>query len=283
MYFIYNNSGILHKLDAKGRWMMAELKKTLLFGYSKSSVREVLQEHREQKERYESRIKHLEEINADFKRSIERYQEKELFISEALTEAKRIAKNILADSEVQAEEMVRLTKEDLAERVRNTEAKFKRLEKAKQAIVEHEEFMKVELKQLLTKQMDMIDHIEIGLDDKDGEVQTLINNSQYELEEVRQIAMGNAKIDKDTGKVVHLSSRVSDKTKKFRLDDNVDGPTGYGGAGTDQSPYTYGFSQSSQSIQTSQSEQSNFDVGQNSLETTNESSSDIPIFSMDDF
>ena len=248
---------------------MAELKTTLLFGYSKSSVREVLQEHREQKERYESRIKHLEEINADFKRSIERYQEKELFISEALTEAKRIAKNILADSEVQAEEMVRLTKEDL--------------EKAKQAIVEHEEFMKVELKQLLTKQMDMIDHIEIGMDDKDGEVQTLINNSQYELEEVRQIAMGNAKIDKDTGKVVHLSSRVNDKTKKFRSDENVNGPAGYGVTGSDHSPYTYGYSQSSQSIQTSQSEQSNFDVGQNSLETTNESSSDVPIFSMDDF
>ena len=225
----------------------------------------------------------MEEINADFKRSIERYQEKELFISEALTEAKRIAKNILADSEVQAEEMVRLTKEDLAERVRNTEAKFKRLEKAKQAIVEHEEFMKVELKQLLTKQMDMIDHIEIGMDDKDGEVQTLINNSQYELEEVRQIAMGNAKIDKDTGKVVHLSSRVNDKTKKFRSDENVNGPAGYGVTGSDHSPYTYGYSQSSQSIQTSQSEQSNFDVGQNSLETTNESSSDVPIFSMDDF
>lgn len=264
---------------------MAELKTTLLFGYSRSSVRGVLQEHREQKEQYESRIRHLEEINADFKRSIERYQEKELFISEALTEAKRIAKNILADSEVQAEEMVRLTKEDLAERVRNTEAKFKQLEKAKQTIVEYEEFMKVELKQLLTKQMDMIDHIEIGVNDQDEEVQTLINNSQHELEEVRQIAMGNAKIDKDTGKVVHLSSRVrvSDKTKKFRLDDNVDGPTGYGRVGSDQSPYTYGFSQSSQSSQTSQSEFSNLDITHDSLETANESSSDVPIFSMDDF
>jgi len=81
-------------------------------------------------------VKHLEEINADFKRSIERYQEKELFISEALTEAKRIAKNILADSEVQAEEMVRLTKEDLAERVRNTEEKFRRLEEAKRVAEE---------------------------------------------------------------------------------------------------------------------------------------------------
>lgn len=102
-------------------------------------------------------------------------------------------------------------------------------------------------------------------------------------EEVRQIAMGNAKIDKDTGKVVHLSSRVNDKTKKFRSDENVNGPAGYGVTGSDHSPYTYGYSQSSQSIQTSQSEQSNFDVGQNSLETTNESSSDVPIFSMDDF
>ena len=259
---------------------MAELKTTLLFGYSKSSVQEVL---KEQKEQYESRIKHLEEINTDFKKSIERYQEKELYISEALTEAKRIAKNILADSEVQAEEMVRLTKEDLAERVRNTEAKFQRLEKAKQAIVEHEEFMKVELKQLLTKQMDMIDHIEIGLEDKDGEVQNLINNSQYELEEVRQIAMGNAKIDKDTGKVVHLSSRVNDKTKKLHLDEVYEGPTSYGVTGTGQSPYAYGVSQSSQSIETSQSELSSFESGEDSLETTPNSSSDVPVFSMDDF
>ena len=187
---------------------MAELKTTLLFGYSRSSVREVLQEHREQKEQYESRIRHLEEINADFKRSIERYQEKELFISEALTEAKRIAKNILADSEVQAEEMVRLTKEDLAERVRNTEEKFRRLEEAKQAIVEHEEFMKVELKQLLNRQMDMIENIEIEFDEAEMHADTLIANSQYDLEEVRQVALGEAHIDQDTGKVVHFSERV---------------------------------------------------------------------------
>ena len=185
--------------------IMAGLKKTLFFGYSKSSVHQTLNA---QKRYYTEKIQELESLNANFKRTIERYQEKEMFISEALTEAKRIAKNILADSEVQAEEMVRLTKEDLAERVRNTEEKFRRLEEAKQAIVEHEEFMKVELKQLLNRQMDMIENIEIGFDEAEIHADTLIANSQYDLEEVRQVALGDAHIDQDTGKVVHFPERV---------------------------------------------------------------------------
>ena len=184
---------------------MTGLKKTLFFGYSKSSVHQTLNA---QKRYYTEKIQELESLNANFKRTIERYQEKEMFISEALTEAKRIAKNILADSEVQAEEMVRLTKEDLAERVRNTEEKFRRLEEAKQAIVEHEEFMKVELKQLLNRQMDMIENIEIGFDEAEIHADTLIANSQYDLEEVRQVALGDAHIDQDTGKVVHFPERV---------------------------------------------------------------------------
>ena len=190
---------------------MTGLKKTLFFGYSKSSVHQTLNA---QKRYYTEKIQELEGLNASFKRTIERYQEKEMFISEALTEAKRIAKNILADSEVQAEEMVRLTKEDLAERVRNTEEKFRRLEEAKQAIVEQEEFMKVELKQMLNRQMEMIENIEIGFDDAEMHADTLIANSQYDLEEVRQVALGEAHIDQTTGKVVNFPER-SENTNAY--------------------------------------------------------------------
>lgn len=166
-----------------------ELKNTFLFGYSKVSVHKVLSNQRRE---YEERIRHLEEINGDFKRTIERYQEKELFISEALTEAKRISRDILVDSELKAEELVRLTQEDLSERIKNTERKLKEVEDTRRTILDHEEFMKVELRQLLTRQMDMIDKIELSeLHNKGEEVERLLGDSQDAIDLTRKIASGS--------------------------------------------------------------------------------------------
>lgn len=181
---------------------MAELKGTLLFGYSKASVHRVLNAQRREHESelnrqrsdYEKKMRDLEELNATFKRTIERYQEKELFISEALTEAKRISRDILANSEVEAEELIRLTKENLSNRVRNTEVKLQELEEARRRIVNHEEFMKVELRQLLNRHMEMVDHIELGdLHDRNSELNTILENSQKVLYLTKQIATGPEK------------------------------------------------------------------------------------------
>ncbi|MGT2964513.1 hypothetical protein [Streptococcus acidominimus] len=176
---------------------MAELKGTLFFGYSKSSVHRVLNAQRREHDNelsrqrgdYEKKIHDLEELNATFKRTIERYQEKELFISEALTEAKRISRDILTDSEVKAEELIRLTKENLSDRVRNTEVKLQELEEARRRIVTHEEFMKVELRQLLNRHMEMVDHIELAdLHEHDSELNTILENSRKVLYLTKQMA-----------------------------------------------------------------------------------------------
>lgn len=176
---------------------MAELKGTIFFGYSKSSVHRVLNAQRREHEGelnrqrgdYEKKIRDLEELNSTFKRTIERYQEKELFISEALTEAKRISRDILANSEVEAEELIRLTKESLSDRVRNTEVKLQELEEARRRIVNHEEFMKVELRQLLNRHMEMVDHIELtDLHDHNSELNTILENSRKVLYLTKQMA-----------------------------------------------------------------------------------------------
>ncbi|MBF0787900.1 MULTISPECIES: hypothetical protein [unclassified Streptococcus] len=189
---------------------MAELKGTLFLGYSKASVHSVLDAQRREHESelnrqrgdYEKKIHDLEELNATLQQTIKRYQEKELFISEALTEAKRISRDILADSEVKAEELIRLTKENLSERVRDTEEKLQELDEARRRIVNHEEFMKVELRQLLNRHMEMIDHIELtDLHDRNSELNTILENSRKVLYLTKQIANESDKSVKNSSQI----------------------------------------------------------------------------------
>lgn len=130
---------------------MGELKKSLFFGYSRSSVREVVNE-------LKSQVKELEIRNSQLLKTIEELKDKELFISEAIVEAKRVSIDIISEAEVQSEQLVN----EMNTRIEQSEEELKQLEVTKQDIMNRTEYIKHELKQLLENQITMIDNIDTG-------------------------------------------------------------------------------------------------------------------------
>lgn len=150
---------------------MARLEKTLFGGYSKESVDRVLKEKKEE-------IRALEEQNVELQGFLEKYLVKEHSISEALVDAKRISNEMLVESETKSEELLRTTEKEVEKRVRYTQEQFRQLEKNKQAIINYEEFMKVELKQLLERHLKMIDQLKVGFGDVTHDIDQLLKTSQ---------------------------------------------------------------------------------------------------------
>lgn len=130
---------------------MGELKKSLFFGYSRSSVHEVVNE-------LKSQVKELEIRNSQLLKTIEELKDKELFISEAIVEAKRVSIDIISEAEVQSEQLVN----EMNTRIKQSEEELKQLEVTKQDIMNRTEYIKHELKQLLENQITMIDNIDTG-------------------------------------------------------------------------------------------------------------------------
>ena len=163
---------------------MTELRKTFLFGYSKSSVEAVISE---MKQKYKSEIFELKNKVAELEREVVKYQEKEQFISDALVDSKRIARDILVDTEVKAKELMEETQEDITKRLNFTEAKIRELENVKRAIVDHEEFMKIELRQLFNRHLDLINTIDsANLQNYGTKIDFLLDESREALETMRQ-------------------------------------------------------------------------------------------------
>ena len=78
---------------------MGGLKKSLFLGYSRSSVHEVVNE-------LKSQVNELEIRNSQLLKTIEELKDKELFVSEAIVEAKRVSIDIISEAEVQSEQLV---------------------------------------------------------------------------------------------------------------------------------------------------------------------------------
>ena len=130
---------------------MGELKRSLFFGYSRSSVHEVVNE-------LKSQVSELEIRNSQLLKTIEELKDKELFISEAIVEAKRVSIDIISEAEVQSEQLVN----EMNTRIEQSEEELKQLEVTKQDIMNRTEYIKHELKQLLENQITMIDNIDTG-------------------------------------------------------------------------------------------------------------------------
>ncbi len=130
---------------------MGELKRSLFFGYSRSSVHEVVNE-------LKSQVNELEIRNSQLLKTIEELKDKELFISEAIVEAKRVSIDIISEAEVQSEQLVN----EMNTRIEQSEEELKQLEVTKQDIMNRTEYIKHELKQLLENQITMIDNIDTG-------------------------------------------------------------------------------------------------------------------------
>lgn len=130
---------------------MGELKKSLFFGYSRSSVHEVVNE-------LKSQVNELEIRNSQLLKTIEELKDKELFVSEAIVEAKRVSIDIISEAEVQSEQLVN----EMNTRIEQSEEELKQLEVTKQDIMNRTEYIKHELKQLLENQITMIDNIDTG-------------------------------------------------------------------------------------------------------------------------
>ena len=130
---------------------MGELKKSLFFGYSRSSVHDVVNE-------LKSQVNELEIRNSQLLKTIEELKDKELFVSEAIVEAKRVSIDIISEAEVQSEQLVN----EMKTRIEQSVEELKQLEVTKQDIMNRTEYIKHELKQLLENQITMIDNIDTG-------------------------------------------------------------------------------------------------------------------------
>ena len=130
---------------------MGGLKKSLFLGYSRSSVHEVVNE-------LKSQVNELEIRNSQLLKTIEELKDKELFVSEAIVEAKRVSIDIISEAEVQSEQLVN----EMNTRIEQSEEELKQLEVTKQDIMNRTEYIKHELKQLLENQITMIDNIDTG-------------------------------------------------------------------------------------------------------------------------
>ena len=130
---------------------MGGLKKSLFLGYSRSSVHEVVNE-------LKSQVNELEIRNSQLLKTIEELKDKELFVSEAVVEAKRVSIDIISEAEVQSEQLVN----EIKIRIEQSEEELKQLEVTKQDIMNRTEFIKHELKQLLENQITIIDNIDTG-------------------------------------------------------------------------------------------------------------------------
>ena len=130
---------------------MGGLKKSLFLGYSRSSVHEVVNE-------LKSQVNELEIRNSQLLKTIEELKDKELFVSEAIVEAKRVSIDIISEAEVQSEQLVN----EIKTRIEQSVEELKQLEVTKQDIMNRTEFIKHELKQLLENQITIIDNIDTG-------------------------------------------------------------------------------------------------------------------------
>ena len=135
---------------------MGGLKKSLFLGYSRSSVHEVVNE-------LKSQVNELEIRNSQLLKTIEELKDKELFISEAIVEAKRVSIDIISEAEVQSEQLVN----EMKTRIEQSVEELKQLEVTKQDIMNRTEFIKHELKQLLENQITIIDNIDTDIDNID--------------------------------------------------------------------------------------------------------------------
>ena len=130
---------------------MGGLKKSLFLGYSRSSVHELVNE-------LKSQVNELEIRNSQLLKTIEELKDKELFVSEAVVEAKRVSIDIISEAEVQSEQLVN----EMKTRIEQSVEELKQLEVTKQDIMNRTEFIKHELKQLLENQITIIDNIDTG-------------------------------------------------------------------------------------------------------------------------
>lgn len=135
---------------------MGGLKKSLFLGYSRSSVHEVVNE-------LKSQVNGLEIRNSQLLKTIEELKDKELFVSEAIVEAKRVSIDIISEAEVQSEQLVN----EMKTRIEQSVEELKQLEVTKQDIMNRTEFIKHELKQLLENQITIIDNIDTDIDNID--------------------------------------------------------------------------------------------------------------------
>lgn len=135
---------------------MGGLKKSLFLGYSRSSVHEVVNE-------LKSQVNGLEIRNSQLLKTIEELKDKELFVSEAIVEAKRVSIDIISEAELQSEQLVN----EMKTRIEQSVEELKQLEVTKQDIMNRTEFIKHELKQLLENQITIIDNIDTDIDNID--------------------------------------------------------------------------------------------------------------------
>ncbi|MWV56722.1 hypothetical protein J5M87_03795 [Streptococcus sp. zg-86] len=155
-------------------------------------MNELIQEMNHERERLNDTLKHKEEIIADMKEQVTRYQSKELLVSEVIIEAKDLAKNIIKDAHKEASDIRSSTEKEIAERLSEFELSMAELEAIKREIVTQETVLKSELKGVLQKHLEVLD---------DADLSTFVDVSQ-EIDMSLDLTQNVKKHIQDSEKVV---------------------------------------------------------------------------------
>ncbi|MDO4432263.1 MAG: DivIVA domain-containing protein [Aerococcaceae bacterium] len=140
---------------------MPELKRSLISGYTVESVHQVMEALQQQCDTLTKKIKQQEEQINELKNECNNYRNKEQLITDALLDAKQLSKTIITDAQLFATNVRKTTEDEITERMQSFQRSMAQLETVKREIVTQEEVLKLELKNVLNKYMDVVDTTEI--------------------------------------------------------------------------------------------------------------------------
>lgn len=181
-----------------------ELKKTLLFGYSKNSVQDVVSDLKLTNQRLMDKLERQEAVIETLREKILRYESKDVLVSEVLVEAKHVAKKMIKEAHEEVATLRHNSEQEISERLSDFDDSIAKLESVKKDIINQELSLKLELKSIIQKYLAYVESIDLST------FINLKNESDVSLQEITKIRETMAEIEKDksrTNKIVEFYLR----------------------------------------------------------------------------
>lgn len=165
-----------------------EIRKQLLFGYSKSKTDDYVESLLEEKSSIQKKLNYYMEISDDLKRQVKMHQSREDEIAQILVDARKQAESIILEAEKNANKLMKDTEEDVKQRLEEAEKDVRQLAELKQQILVQEQNMKRSVQKLMEDYLKAVMAIDIRLlSEQEEEVSTKIQESQDTIQKNKKI------------------------------------------------------------------------------------------------
>lgn len=174
-----------------------KLKSTLFFGYHKKTVDSVLSDMTQEKELLCDKVTKQQKVIDELTTQLTIQKNKETLIADVLLESKRTAHKTMAHAQEQAEIHMKEMYERLNRNVTQVQEKITVLEDLNEQLLGLEQTMKQELRQVLERQMDALENIDLSAYESiKNDVAVAIDSSQEMIDSARKIIEFPAKDEK---------------------------------------------------------------------------------------